>query len=116
MVNKTYEKALEKSILDWLSLNKIFAFSVNCGNIPIYDKSKRFKRMFRATNINGVPDIVCCYNGKFYGLECKVGYNKQSDYQKTFEANLKNAGGIYAVVHSIEDVANVFRLPSGYIL
>ena len=68
----TLEKALEKSILGWLKLNNIFGFAVNGGKIPIFDNKRRIQRMFISTSINGVPDILCCYKGKFYGLECKA--------------------------------------------
>ena len=23
----------------------------------------------------GIPDIICCYNGRFIGIECKAGNN-----------------------------------------
>ena len=35
---------------------------------------------------SGVPDIVGCYNGKFFGIECKAGSNKPTALQ---ERNLK---------------------------
>ena len=35
---------------------------------------------------SGVPDIVGCYKGKFFGIECKAGSNKPTALQ---ERNLK---------------------------
>ena len=32
--------------------------------------------------MSGVPDIVACYNGCFFGIECKAGKNKPTELQK----------------------------------
>jgi Holliday junction resolvase len=37
---------------------------------------------------SGVPDIVGCYKGAFFGIECKAGKNKPTPLQ------LKNIGAI----------------------
>jgi Holliday junction resolvase len=34
---------------------------------------------------SGVPDIVGCYKGRFFGIECKAGKNKPTN-----EANMKD--------------------------
>ena len=31
---------------------------------------------------SGVPDIIVCYNGKFVGIECKVGKKKPTELQQ----------------------------------
>ena len=31
---------------------------------------------------SGVPDIVCCYHGKFLAIECKAGTNKPTELQE----------------------------------
>ena len=31
---------------------------------------------------SGVPDIIVCYNGKFVGIECKVGKKRPTELQQ----------------------------------
>jgi Holliday junction resolvase len=55
---------------------------------------------------SGVPDIIGCYEGKFFGIECKAGKNKPTPLQEKNLADIKAAGGIALVVNedNIEDV------------
>jgi len=48
---------------------------------------------------SGVPDVVGCYNGRFFGIECKAGKGKTTALQ---DKNLKEIGeahGIACVVN-----------------
>ncbi len=105
--NNTPEKALEKSIMQWLELqgDKILATSINCGHIKTAKGG-----LFRATSRNGVPDIEVIYKGRYIGLECKVGKNKQSDHQIEFERRCLLAGGVYKTVYSLDEVISFFGM------
>jgi Holliday junction resolvase len=46
---------------------------------------------------SGVPDIVCCVNGKFLGIECKAGANKPTALQVREIESIRRNGG-YAIV------------------
>ena len=48
---------------------------------------------------SGVPDIVGCYQGKFFGIECKAGKGKTTALQEQQLAQIAAAGGIAAVVN-----------------
>ena len=56
----------------------------------------------------GIPDIIVCYHGKFIGLEAKVGRNKPTKLQEATIDQIRKAGGIAAVVYSIDDVKRIF--------
>lgn len=47
---------------------------------------------------SGVPDIVCCYSGKFYGIECKAGKGRPTALQIRNLQNIKDCGGIAVVI------------------
>lgn len=47
----------------------------------------------------GVPDIVCCYRGKFLAIECKAGAGKTTALQERELAAIKAAGGMQLVVN-----------------
>jgi len=48
---------------------------------------------------SGVPDIVGCYQGKFFGIECKAGKGKTTALQEQQLAQIAAAGGVAAVVN-----------------
>lgn len=51
---------------------------------------------------SGVPDIVCCINGKFLGIECKAGNNKPTALQvRELEAIRRHDG--HAIVVNEEN-------------
>ena len=60
---------------------------------------------------SGVPDIVCCVNGKFLADECKAGKNTPTALQLREIAAINTAGGIAIVVNedNIEMVRDYVR-------
>ena len=47
---------------------------------------------------SGVPDIICCYNGRFLAIECKANGNKTTALQDREIELIKKAGGVAAVI------------------
>lgn len=58
---------------------------------------------------SGVPDIIGCYHGNFFGIECKAGKGKPTALQEKNIANIYAAGGTALVVNenNIDDVRNM---------
>jgi len=56
--------------------------------------------------VSGVPDIVGCYKGKFFAIECKAGKGKTTALQDKHIAQIIGQGGYAIVVNesNIEDV------------
>jgi Holliday junction resolvase len=48
---------------------------------------------------SGVPDIVGCFRGKFFGIECKAGKNKPTALQERNLEQIQAAGGMAWVVN-----------------
>jgi len=48
---------------------------------------------------SGVPDIVGCYQGVFFGIECKAGKNTPTPLQTKNLAAITAAGGVALVVN-----------------
>ena len=86
------ESKIQKDIIAYLRKNKIFHI--------------RFQAQ---TNINGIPDIICCYMGLFIGLELKQENGRATDLQKKKLDAINNAGGIGRVVRSVEEVDKLFK-------
>ena len=56
---------------------------------------------------SGVPDIICCYKGRFLGLEVKLPTGTLTELQKRAIRKINQAGGIACRVESVEDVRRV---------
>lgn len=48
---------------------------------------------------SGVPDIVCCVNGRFLAIECKAGNNKPTVLQLREIDNIRHNNGVALVVN-----------------
>lgn len=48
---------------------------------------------------SGVPDIVGCYEGKFFGFECKAGKNEPTPLQQKNLYHILVNGGISEVIN-----------------
>lgn len=92
------EGKIQKEILAYLKKNKIFHF--------------RFQAQ---SNLNGVPDVICCYKGLFIGLELKREKSGKATglQEKKLEA-INNAGGIGLIVKSLEEIKTLFELIDDY--
>ena len=56
---------------------------------------------------SGVPDIICCYKGRFLGLEAKLPGGRLTALQKQALEKINRAGGIARRVESVDDVKAV---------
>ena len=61
--------------------------------------------------VHGIPDIICCYNGRFIGIETKApGRIKNvSELQKAQIEAIRSAGGIAVVVDSVDQLKPIFE-------
>jgi Holliday junction resolvase len=48
---------------------------------------------------SGVPDIICCANGRFLAIECKAGTNKLTALQTREIETIRTAGGMAIVAN-----------------
>ncbi len=55
-------------------------------------------------NERGVPDILCCYKGRFLGIEVKTHEGRLGPAQKVQGKRIKMACGSSGVARSVEDV------------
>ena len=60
---------------------------------------------------SGVPDVVGCYRGVFFAIECKAGTNKPTALQEAEMHKIREANGIVLVVNedNINDVVILLR-------
>ena len=52
----------------------------------------------------GDPDLIVCYKGRFIAIEGKTDVGVQSEWQKVRQEEIVNAGGIYILARSLDEV------------
>lgn len=109
----TPEGAIQSSILEYLSIEKIWHCRMQSRTFQVPGKGGKLRPMFVGTV--GMADILAIpkvQNGYVWGvletivlwIECKAGKGRQSAAQKEFEDEVCKAGHYYLVAHSIDDV------------
>ena len=66
-----------------------------------------FKEHGGAYGTAGIPDIICCCNGKFVAFDVKIPNGKLSKLQEITLQKIKNAKGIAYKVTSLEEVKEI---------
>jgi hypothetical protein len=97
---------IQKQILDYLALKRVFHYRQNSGGLGGEHKGKKWFVRFGAL---GAPDIICVIKGQYVGIEIKNEKGKQSDHQRVFQQKLEKAGGFYLLARSLEDVINLIE-------
>ena len=64
---------------------------------------------------SGIPDIIVCYKGRFFGLECKANGNKPTALQRLNIDKINDAGGIALVIdeHNMNEVKTILENAHG---
>lgn len=94
-----YENRLRRLIDDYRYGER---HSVNVADI------KRIKAAGKAMGYTaGIPDIIACIGGKFYGFEVKTERGKPTALQEVTMRKIQAAGGIAVVVRSVADIKAV---------
>lgn len=101
---KEKESQLELAICHWLHIHKYFFWKQ--AQAGFFNSKKNIFQKHKNPYVkNGLPDIIVLLKNRFFvGLEVKVEGNYQTQSQKDFERELREKGGFYFVVRSIEDV------------
>lgn len=79
----TPEGKVKKKVVDLLKKHNVYYF---------YPVTGGFGR-------SGVPDVVCCMNGKFLAVECKAGKNKPTPLQEAEIEKIRQAQGKAFVIN-----------------
>lgn len=91
------EKDIQRTILDWLRIHRIFCWRNNSGGFTKLGHHYKF-------GLPGSPDIFAVHKGTCYGIEVKAAEGLQSRQQIVFQKEFEDAGGVYVLARSIEDV------------
>ena len=113
MPSDTTANGLTKLVIKWIELHGFQAERINTMGRMV-DKRKVVtdvlgrKGMIGSmsyiptTGTRGSADISAVINGIAYKLEIKVGKDRQSDAQKSYESSIIKAGGVYLIVRNMD--------------
>lgn len=104
LVKKAFKDAtaneLTKTIIfDMYWVREGLAYRINNG--AIYDTKRQVYR--KGVQRKGIPDIIGIIDGRFIGIEVKIGRDRQSADQKEVEREINEAGGVYFIAKSYDD-------------
>lgn len=111
---------LTKCIIAWITLNGYQAERINTTGRYI-DNSKivtdvlgrKIKigsgKYIKGTGTKGSADISATIKGKSVKIEVKIGNDRQSEYQKQYEADIIKAGGIYYIAKDFDNFINFYK-------
>lgn len=86
------ESEIQAQILKWLREHGIFCFKVAMAS-P-----------------NGIPDVICCFDGKFIALEIKRNdRSRVAPLQWKRKEQIEEAGGESYIVWSVDMVKEIFE-------
>lgn len=111
MSKRTPEGAVKAAIMEYLAARRIFAVRMNSGSMFSTYKGKTYLTQMNAPGTADIlafpkwPDtfgklIPCCL-----WVEVKAPGGKQSELQKSFQAQVEAEGHSYILARSIDDVA-----------
>ena len=89
---------LEKDIT-----NKILKY------LKTQDKCYCFKEHGGSYGSAGIPDIICCYHGRFVAFEVKTENGKTTKLQDVNIRNIREACGVALVVRSLDEVKDALK-------
>ncbi|WP_333861602.1 VRR-NUC domain-containing protein [Clostridium sp.] len=88
------EKNITNKILKYLkSLDNCFCFKEHGGRY----------------GTSGIPDIICCFNGRFIAFEVKTEKGRLTKLQEITIQRIKEAKGKAFKVTSLEEVKNILE-------
>lgn len=84
-----HEKAIENEIKEYITSLGGLCYKIHGGDI--YQET-------------GIPDLLCCWGGLFFGIEVKDPQGKPSAIQLAQGARIKKAQGHFIIAKSLQDV------------
>ena len=88
------EKEIENEIKEYISSHGGLCYKIHGGDL--YQET-------------GIPDILCCWKGLFFGIEVKDPKGKPSAIQLAQGVRIQKAGGHFIIAKSLEDVTDYIK-------
>ena len=108
--NSTTHFSVKESIYKLLEKDIVAAIMRLLKRIPRCFAWKEHGGMYGSA---GIPDVICCLDGRFFAFEVKTSEGRLTKLQEQTIHRIKVAGGHAYVVRSVEDVKAVLWAYAG---
>lgn len=95
---------LTESCIWWVRVHGGSADRINNG--AVYDPRRKVFR--KGGTRKGIADIIGVFRGKYLAIEVKFGKDRQSADQKSMQAEIEAAGGIYILARTFDQFVEEF--------
>lgn len=102
MAKPTPESLVMRAIGEYLEYKRYTFWRQN--NFATFDVTKHIHRAMPKYSLKGVSDFILLKNGKVYFIEAKAPKGVQSPEQKKFRAQVEEAGAVYILARSLDDL------------
>lgn len=82
--------------------NKIIKYLLDIGAHPTPVPAGKY-------GYDGEPDMIVCYQGRYIAIEGKTSTGQQEHDQEVVQGEIEDAGGLYIIARSVEDVQKVIQ-------
>lgn len=97
------ESDIQKAIIDYLRYKKVFVYKNN--NVGIYKKETN---SYIPAQTKGIADLTAIRNGIVYQIEVKTKKGKQSEWQRIFQKEWEEKGGIY-ILGGLDEIMAIIK-------
>lgn len=114
----TPEGAVLRQILDWLAAKHILAFRMQVGGMAGENSGKKWFMRFGTPGMADILAFPRSLSKNAYlditlpplWIECKAAKGRQSELQKSFQAQVERDGHRYIIARSVDDVEATLNL------
>ena len=108
MKRKVLEKDIQRSILQYLALRKVWHRRINSGGAMLNGHGGRGQ--FVRFGASGMPDILARgSNGAVIWIEVKSPTGRQTEDQRKWQEDMERFGDVYILARSLDDVRALFE-------
>ena len=105
-ISEPKEKEIQQAIIQYLQLKRIFVKRLNVGGMINHSTGAY---ILNPNTPRGIADLLVVDEGHTIFLEIKTRKGKQSENQKIFEVEAKQAGADYFIVRSLDEAFDIFE-------
>lgn len=120
VIQENSANALTKSVIAYLQAEGWQAERISTTGRWIADKSINagvFKsgattsggKYIKGSGTKGSADISATIKGRSVKIEIKYGRDRQSEYQKAYQVNIEQAGGVYWLVRDLDSFLEMYN-------
>ena len=118
LVQENSANALTKSVISYLQAEGWQAERISTTGRWIANKSisagvfggaSSSGKYIKGSGTKGSADISATIKGRSVKIEIKYGRDRQSEYQKAYQVNIEQAGGVYWLVRDLDSFLEMYN-------